>query len=101
MRKLVVFNQVTLDGYFAGDNGDIGWAHSDNEDAEWQAFIVGNANSGGTLLFGRVTYELMAAYWPTPAALEQDSAVAKGMNALPKIVFSRTLDSVSWSNTRL
>lgn len=101
MRKLVVFNQVTLDGYFAGDNGDIGWAHSDKEDAEWQAFIVGNANSGGTLLFGRVTYELMAAYWPTPAALEQDSAVAKGMNALPKIVFSRTLDSVSWSNTRL
>lgn len=46
-RKLVVFNQVTLDGYFAGDNGDISWAHRDIESAEWKAFVADNAASGG------------------------------------------------------
>jgi dihydrofolate reductase len=101
MRKLVVFNQVTLDGYFSGENGDISWAYSDKEDPEWKAFVAQNASSGGTLLFGRKTYELMVAYWPTPAAAKNDPEVAKGMNELPKIVFSRTLPNVSWSNTRL
>jgi hypothetical protein len=52
MRKLVVFNQVTLDGYFAGMNGDISWAHRDNQDAEWNAFVADNANAGGLLLSG-------------------------------------------------
>ncbi len=101
MNKLTVFNQVTLDGYFAGENGDISWAHSDKDDAEWKAFVAANANCDGMLLFGRVTYELMVAYWPTPAALKNDPEVAKGMNARPKIVFSRTLDKASWNNTRL
>jgi hypothetical protein len=55
MRKLVVFNQVTLDGYFTGMNGDISWAHMDNQDAEWNAFVADNANAGGLLLFGRIT----------------------------------------------
>src|SRR5882724_1622174 len=100
MRKLVVFSQVTLDGHFAGVNGDISWAHN-KEDAEWNAFVAGNAAGGGVLLFGRITYELMASYWPTPLAAKNDPAVAETMNALPKVVFSRTLDKVSWSNTRL
>jgi dihydrofolate reductase len=87
MRKLIIFNQVTLDGYFTGANGDISWAHKDNQDAEWNAFVADNANTGGSLLFGRITYELMASYWPTPDAIKNDPIVAEAMNSLPKVVF--------------
>lgn len=99
MRKLVVFNQVTLDGYFADMNGDLSWAHKN--DAEWNAFVADNAKGGGLLLFGRITYELMASYWPTPYAIENDPIVAEQMNNLPKVVFSRTMDKALWSNTKL
>ncbi len=100
MRKLVVFNNVSLDGYFAGKNGDISW-FKPHLDPEFNAFVLDNAISGGTLLFGRVTYELMASYWPTPDAIKKDPLVAKQMNSLPKVVFSRTLDRASWNNTTL
>lgn len=101
MQRLSVFNQVTLDGYFTGENGDLSWAHQTPDDAEWNAFVAGNAGGEGTLVFGRVTYEMMVAYWPTPAAMENDRALAEAMNRHPKVVFSRTLDEVSWSHTRL
>ena len=101
MRKLVVFNQTSLDGYFVDANGDMSFAHNANRDAEWDAFVAGNASGGGTLLFGRITYELMASFWPTPFAAEQMPVVAERMNNLPKVVFSRTLDKASWSNTKL
>ncbi len=94
MRKVVVFNNVTLDGYFSGIGGDISWAHKGSEDAEWDAFVAENASTGGMLLLGRVTYELMASYWPTPAAMKTYPDVAEGMNNLPKVVFSRTLEGV-------
>ena len=77
MPKLVVFNQVTLDGYFAGENGDLSWAHArESQDAEWKAFVAENARGGGVLVFGRITYEMMASYWPTSAALKNDPIVA-------------------------
>jgi dihydrofolate reductase len=98
MRKMVVFNLVTLDGYVAGRNGDISWH---NVDEEFQEYAVKNSNAGNTLLFGRVTYELMAGYWPSPEALRNDPVVARGMNSSPKIVFSRTLEKADWVNTRL
>jgi dihydrofolate reductase len=101
MRKLVVFNSVTLDGYFSGENGDISWAHANNPDPEWNAFVEENAKGGGVLLFGRVTYEMMASYWPTPAASQNDPVVAERMNSLPKVVFSRTLSTPSWRNTKV
>ena len=101
MRKLVVFNSVSLDGYFTDANGDMSFAHNANPDAEWDAFVASNASGGGTLLFGRITYELMASFWPTPLAAEQMPVVAERMNNLPKFVFSRTLDKASWSNTKL
>lgn len=101
MRKLVAFNQVSLDGYFTDRNGDFSWARKDSKDAEWNAFVAGNANTDGPLLFGRVTYEMMASYWPTPFALRNDPVVAERMNSRPKVVFSRTLDQVSWNNTTL
>ena len=101
MRKLIVFNSVTLDGYFAGPNGDISWAHAGRADAEWDAFIADNAKGGGQLLFGRVTYDLMARYWPTAQAMQNDPVVAERMNSLPKVVFSRTMKEAAWSNTKL
>ena len=101
MRKLAAFIQVSLDGYFADVDGDIGWAHKDPDDAEWNAFVADNAKGGGQLLFGRITYELMASYWPTPLAAANNPVVAERMNSLPKIVFSRTLDEASWHNTQL
>ena len=101
MRRLIVFNNVSLDGYFVDGNGEMSWAHRAKQDAEWSAFAAGNASGGGVLLFGRITYELMAGYWPTPLALKNDPIVAEGMNNLQKVVFSRTLDKVSWKNTKL
>jgi len=86
---------------FTGVDGDFSWAHSGNEDAEFNAFVAENASGGGQLLFGRITYELMASYWPTSTAIKNDPIVAEGMNRMPKVVFSRTLDKLSWSNTKL
>lgn len=101
MRKLTVFNHVTLDGYFTGIDGDFSWARKDERDAEWNEFVASNAVGGGMLLFGRITYELMASYWPTPLAIENEPLVAERMNNLPKVVFSSTLGKAAWNNTRL
>src|SRR5262245_34418252 len=101
MRKLIVFNHASLDGYFVDEDGSMNWAKSDANDAEWNAFVAQNAKGDGPLLFGRIAYELMASYWPTPVADHHAPEVAERMNKLPKVVFSRTLDNASWNNTRL
>ncbi|HLY15675.1 MAG TPA: dihydrofolate reductase family protein [Bryobacteraceae bacterium] len=101
MRKLIVFNNVSLDGYFVDPSGDMSWAHMNSQDKEWSEFVAGNASGDGELLFGRVTYDLMAGYWPTPVAAKNNPVVAEGMNRMPKIVFSRTMDRAAWNNTRL
>jgi dihydrofolate reductase len=98
--RLVAFTNVTLDGYFSGPGGDLGWAKR-NSDPEYDAFVADNAKSDSTLLLGRITYEMMASYWPTPQAARNDPAVAERMNRLPMVVFSRTLSRPSWSNTTL
>lgn len=101
MRKLIVFNPVSLDGYFVDSNGNMMWAKAHHQDPEWDAFVAENTSGEGPLLFGRVTYELMIKYWPTPLAAQHDPVVADRMNKLPKIVFSKTLDKVTWNNTTL
>lgn len=101
VRKLIVFDHVSLDGYFVDKNGDISWAKADPKDAEWNAFVAENTKGEGMLLFGRVTYEHMASFWPTPAAIKNMPEVAKAMNSRRKVVFSRTLDHASWNNTEL
>jgi dihydrofolate reductase len=98
MRKLSVFNLVSVDGYFTGEDGDISWHVVDDE---FQELAEKASSSGNILLFGRETYELMAGFWPTPEAIKSDPVVATGMNVSEKIVFSRTLDKVEWHNTRL
>ncbi len=101
MRKLVVFNQVSLDGYFVDMNGDMSWAHNTNKDKDWDASVAANAGGEALLVFGRITYELMIRYWSTPVAIQNDPILAERMNHLPKLVFSRTLKKVSWNNTKL
>jgi dihydrofolate reductase len=98
MRKVIFFMLTTLDGFYEGPNGEIDW-HSVDE--EFNQFAIDQLNSVDVLLFGRVTYALMASYWPTPAATTNDPIVADKMNHLPKIVFSKTLSAVDWENTRL
>ena len=98
MRKLVVFNFLTLNGYFEGPDGDLSWHRHGEEEGKYASESVGQ---GGVLLFGRITYEHMAAFWPTPMAMQQMPAVAKGMNNAEKIVFSRTLKTADWENTNI
>ena len=98
MGKLGAFNFVTLNGYFKGPKEDISWHKHGAEESEYAAE---GSKSGSTLLFGRVTYEMMASYWPTPDAFKNMPDVAAGMNSSDKIVFSRTLKNAGWSNTRL
>jgi len=99
MPRLVVYNSVSLDGYFTDTNGDMSWAHK--SDPEWQAFVSENASGGGQLLFGRVTYDLMASFWPTPLAAQSNPIVVERMNGLRKFVFSTTLEKATWNNTTL
>jgi dihydrofolate reductase len=98
MRKIIFFNLTSLDGYFEGPDRDINWHHVDDE---FNEFAIQQTGEFGVLLFGRVTYELMASYWPTDAAKRDDPIIAELMNRLPKIVFSNTLEKAEWENTKL
>lgn len=100
MTKLRVFESISVDGYFTDAGGDMSWAHAGRQDPEFAAWVGGNASGGGVLLFGRVTYQMMEAFWPTPMAAQQMPVVAKGMNAARKYVASRTI-TPTWNNTRL
>src|ERR1700760_59709 len=98
MRKIFAFIMTTLDGYYEGPNQEFNfWV----VDEEFNRFAAEQLDEAGTLLFGRVTYEGMAAYWPTPAAEQDDPRVAAKMNHLPKIVVSTTLAKAEWANTRI
>ena len=104
MQKLIAFESVSADGYFADKNNDLSWAHG-NDDPEFNAFVADNAKAGGggegTLVMGRVTYDMMVQYWPTPQAKKDMPDAAKRMNEMPKLVFSITMREASWSNTTL
>ena len=98
MRKLMSFLMTSLDGYHEGPNHELDWH---NVDDEFNRFAIQQTGEADLLVFGRITYEMMAAYWPTPEAAETDPAIAAMMNGLPKIVVSRTLDRADWANTRI
>jgi dihydrofolate reductase len=89
---------ITLDGYFEGPGREISWH---NVDKEFNDFAIDQLRSVDTLLFGRVTYALMADYWPTREALKNAPAVAELMNCTAKIVFSKTLLAADWNNTHI
>ena len=98
MRKVILFNMMTLDGFFEGPGREIDWH---NVDAEFNTFAIDQLDAADLLLFGRVTYEMMASYWPTAAAKKSAPVVARGMNDMPKVVFSRKLKKATWANTAL
>lgn len=96
MRKLTVFNFISLNGFYKGLDNDISWhRHS----AEEGAFSADSLKADNILLFGRITYEMMAFWWPSPMAAEAYPEVAKGMNNAEKIVFSTIIEQPKWNNT--
>ena len=98
-RKLIMFNHVSLDGFFTDASGDMSWAHA--RDEEWQRFTNENAGGEAELVFGRKTYQMMAGFWPTPQAKQSLPKVAASMNRMRKHVFSRSLQQVDWENSVL
>jgi dihydrofolate reductase len=89
MRKVIVSNLMSLDGFFEGPNHELDWFVVDEEFFEYARDMLRGVD---TILFGRKTYQHMADYWPSAPAEE----IADQMNNLPKIVFSRTLESAEW-----
>jgi dihydrofolate reductase len=98
VRRLFSFHVSSVDGYYEGPNQEFDWPIVDQE---FNQFGLQQLEEVDTLLFGRVTYQLMASYWPTPAAEQDDPKIAAMMNNLPKLVVSRTLAETTWANTRL
>ena len=100
MRKLIMWNMVTLDGFFEGQKSwEIDW-HEYVWGPELEELSLEQAKDVGMLLFGRVTYQGMAEYWSS-AGSSAEGEVADFMNSVPKVVFSRTLEQADWKNTRL
>lgn len=97
MAKVIVWNLVTLDGFFEGPTKwDLGF-HNEVWGEELAALSREFGEKAGLLVFGRVTYEGMKAYWTT--ATEEEGAIKAFMNALPKLVASRSLTTSDWNNT--
>ena len=112
MRRIVMFNHVTADGYFAGQDGNLDWVMSD-EEADKQS--VRQFPDFDTVVLGRKTYDMFAAYWPKaldnpggaadPHGTKKPSpeihAIAVWLNSAVKLVFSKTLKNPTWNNTRV
>jgi dihydrofolate reductase len=95
MRRLVLKMSMSLDGYVGGPDGEVDWIMRTLE-AEATAWIEETLWDAGAHLVGRRTYADMVSYWPTSTEL-----LAAPMNAIPKIVFSRSGSSVSEPTTAL
>jgi len=93
MRKLILWDMVTLNGLSEGPDHDISWFVFEDE---LENYIRETQAATDTLIFGRVTYEMMAGYWPTA-----EGWIADFMNGVEKFVFSRTLSEADWNNTKL
>src|SRR5665811_1120230 len=101
MRKVILSMMVSLDGFIEDSNKQIDWHVWDEEMSRYMIHFFDRID---TILFGRVTYQMMADFWPTPAANTEDPIIAERMNRLPKIVFSKTLEKMAWgqwNNVRL
>ena len=101
MREVVMLNRVSIDGFFAGPNGEIDWFIHDPE-VDKAAHKRGQAD---TVLFGRTTYQLFESIWPKiaadPKAPEEARNTAKELAQMTKIVFSKTLKEATWENSKL
>jgi dihydrofolate reductase len=102
VRSLYVSMVTSLDGFIEGPNHELDWF--DNANPQFHEYCEEMIDSVGFALYGRRAYELMVQYWPNAerqAKSAQALAFAQRMNALPKLVLSRTLKEASWSNTRV
>lgn len=102
MRRLVMFNLVSVDGYFAGEDGSLDWQVVDEEFNKAAVLMI---ESFDAILFGRVTYELFESFWPLaetdPNTSDEDKVIAQKINAMKKFVISESLPQVTWNNTTL
>ena len=96
MRKIIVSNLVSVDGYFEGTNQDLSWFKTSDDFFEYVKQLFTEVD---TILYGRITYEYMAAYWPT--ATNNDALITEKMNSLKKIVLSKQLKEATWNNTEI
>lgn len=107
MRKIIVFNLVTVDGFFAGEDGNIDWHMVDDE---FNDFAVEQTGTFGGIIFGKTTYQIFADFWPVVAktgkfpgsdepASPDDVQVGKFIDDVDKFVFSKSLTEVSWQHT--
>jgi len=101
MRKVIVFNRISIDGFFAGPNGAIDWFVQDPE-VDQATHEMMHPDS---LLFGRLTYQMFESYWPhvatDPNAPKEALVLANELNQMTKVVFSKTLKEVTWENSKL
>src|SRR6186713_2903139 len=112
MRQIVMFNRVSAEGLFAAADGKMDWTVPEPEIDKLG--VSGMAHTD-TVLFGRRTYEQFASFWPhvlddprgasDPHAPGRRSpelrAMAEWLTQATKLVFSRTLEQASWSNSQL
>ena len=111
-RRVVVVSFVSLDGYTVGPDEDMSWV-ADGFDPQMQEDIAADVDClYDVFLFGRVTFEIFADYWPhaipygegdalAPAEGREDPRIIRALNDRPKVVFSTTLGQPDWANTRV
>lgn len=104
MRKLIISMNVTLDGFMSGPDCELDW-HFKSWTQEMGDTLCSELAKADTILLGRVTYNAMAKYWPAkvadPTCRGEDFAFANMMNSYTKIVFSKTITSTQWNNSKL
>lgn len=102
MRKIIVTSWISLDGFVAGPHDDMSWVMVDDAMGSYEYDLVRAAD---TLLLGRRTYQSFAGSWPNvpdnPAASDGEKVYARQLNAMRKIVFSRTLETAAWHDSTL
>lgn len=96
MRKIIISELVSLDNFFEDKNKELGWHTLNEEFFEYSRELL---NSVDTILFGRITYQMMAAYWSN--AVNEDAVITHKMNHLEKIVFTKTLKNLAWNNSEI
>ncbi len=95
MRKVVTDHLLSLDGYASGVGDAIDWFTFDEESQEWSRNLLRAASA---IVLGRRTYDLFMQYWPTPEAMKNEPVITERLAALPKIIFSNTVTSSTWSH---
>jgi dihydrofolate reductase len=108
MRKIILAMQMTLDGFSTGPNGEMDWLPPFDSEEAWKDLhqeMWNQIDNADAMLLGRVTYQIWETYWPAaasnPNSNENDRKFSRYAEETQKIVFSNTLDKVTWKNTRL